>query len=474
MPIKDLYYQKYLKYKSKYINLQSQMGGGVDTIKQFYDEQLKTTRDDIKTFTSLKEKLRLAESTTKEDMFISVPIIVYDPEYLDYNEIIMLAEIFTENSSTPSSNSLIKYMTGLSEPLVDAAKVPLEFKFEDIKRFIIVPFQYYIKFNFNNIYINDNQLHFELLFIFICILLTNKQTDVLFNSDFSFLSIDLKIYQKSFNTIIIGLKQNIIIKLTINSCMISDEEANVLATALTGNTTLEVFYLNENNIGYEGANAIAQVLETNKTLKLRILGLNKNNIGDEGAKAIATALTDNTKLEALYLNENKIGDEGAKAIAQVLKTNKTLKLKILGLNKNNIGDKGAKAIAQVLETNTIFDSLYLNENKIGDEGAKAIAQVLKTETLITLYLNENIISDEGAKAIAHELKRNITLRYLQLSKNNIGMEGATALVTALRKNTTLYILDLVIMPDITDEQYNKLKKIIDDDPNERLVLRVRQ
>ena len=54
------------------------------------------------------------------------------------------------------------------------------------------------------------------------------------------------------------------------------------------------------------------------------------------------------------------------------------------------------------------------------------------------------------------------------------MEGATALVTALRKNTTLYILDLVIMPDITDEQYNKLKKIIDDDPNERLVLRVRQ
>ena len=416
MPVKDLYYKKYLKYKSKYINLQSQMGGGVDTIKQFYDEQLKTTRDDIKTFTSLKEKLRLAESTTKEDMFISVPIIVYDPEYLDYNEIIMLAEIFTENSSTPSSNSLIKYMTGLSEPLVDAAKVPLEFKFEDIKRFIIVPFQYYIKFNFNNIYINDNQLHFELLFIFICILLTNKQTDVLFNSDFSFLSIDLKIYQKSFNTIIIGLKQNIIIKLTINSCMISDEEANVLATALTGNTTLEVFYLNENNIGYEGANAIAQVLETNKTLKLRILGLNKNNIGDEGAKAIATALTDNTKLEALYLNENKIGDEGA----------------------------------------------------------KAIAQVLKTETLITLYLNENIISDEGAKAIAHELKRNITLRYLQLSKNNIGMEGATALVTALRKNTTLYILDLVIMPDITDEQYNKLKKIIDDDPNERLVLRVRQ
>ena len=27
MPIKDLYYQKYLKYKNKYLNLQSQTGG---------------------------------------------------------------------------------------------------------------------------------------------------------------------------------------------------------------------------------------------------------------------------------------------------------------------------------------------------------------------------------------------------------------------------------------------------------------
>jgi hypothetical protein len=27
MPVEDLYYEKYLKYKNKYLNLQSQMGG---------------------------------------------------------------------------------------------------------------------------------------------------------------------------------------------------------------------------------------------------------------------------------------------------------------------------------------------------------------------------------------------------------------------------------------------------------------
>ncbi len=32
IPVKDLYYQKYLKYKNKYLNLQSQMGGVIDKI----------------------------------------------------------------------------------------------------------------------------------------------------------------------------------------------------------------------------------------------------------------------------------------------------------------------------------------------------------------------------------------------------------------------------------------------------------
>ena len=322
MPSKDLYYQKYLKYKSKYINLQSQMGG----VKKLNDEEfcklftnqpqdikdeiykkmdeipisrtLNTTRRDsvdIKTFTSLKEKLRLNQSIEKEDMFISVPIIVYHPDYLDNNEILMLAKIFIQNSNNPNMIPFINYMTLSpdSNPiqLVGASKRPLEFDLYQFREFIFdttegerLP----LTFKGKN-YLNDNQLHFELFFIFICILITNKQIIL------RFVDIELNIYKKSFNTIIFGLKQNIIIYLIIKGCSIGYEEAKALATALEKNTTL-------------GS-----------------LDLDVNTIGDEGAKALATALEKNRSLERLYLYANFIGKEGIDALTSVLEKNKILK-----------------------------------------------------------------------------------------------------------------------------------------------------
>ena len=311
---KDLYYQKYLKYKSKYINLQSQIGGvkytDVDNIKKLNDEEFaklftnqpqdnqdeiykkmdeipitrtlnKTRRDsvDIKTFTSLKEKLRLDKSIEKEAMFISVPIIVYHPDYLDNNEILMLAKIFIQNSNNPNMTLWINYMTLSSDSnpiqLVNAYKQPLKFYLN----FYLYQFREFI-FD-RDYYLNDNQLHFELFFIFICIFITNKQIKL------TFISINLNVYKKSFNTIIFGLKQNIITHLKINYCQIGYEEAKALATALEKNTTLVSLDLYANNIGDEGAKALAPALEKNTTLVT--LNLDRNRIGAEGAKALATA-----------------------------------------------------------------------------------------------------------------------------------------------------------------------------------------
>ncbi len=51
---------------------------------------------------------------------------------------------------------------------------------------------------------------------------------------------------------------------------------------------------------------------------LTTLVLNSNNIGDEGAKAIAEALKVNAVLTELHLYHNNISDDGAKAIAEAL------------------------------------------------------------------------------------------------------------------------------------------------------------
>ena len=420
MPSKDLYYQKYLKYKSKYINLQSQIGG----VKKLNDEEFaklftnqppdiqdeiykkiyeipisrtlnRTRRDsvDIKTFTSLKEKLRLNQSIEKEDMFISVPIIVYHPDYLNNNEILMLAKIFIQNSNKPNMRPLINYMTLSpdSNPiqLVNAANLPLNFNLTKLKK-CIFDTKGDNEFKFNGVnydyqyeqnYLNDNQLHFELFFIFICILITNKQIKL------KFTSINLNVYKKSFNTIIFGLKQNIITHLIIIKCNIDDEEATLLATALKNNTTLTELTIYENNMGNKGATALATIIE--KDTVLLIIYFDLNQIGDEGAKALATALEKNRTLERLSLYNNIIGDEGAKAIAKALNINTTLNTITLGGNK--IGDDGAIELASALDKNKTLFHIELRDNKIDIKGAIALVNALTTNTnLKHLY---HLISD---------------------------------------------------------------------------------
>ena len=83
--------------------------------------------------------------------------------------------------------------------------------------------------------------------------------------------------------------------------------------------TLSKLNLEDNNIGVEGATAIAKALETNTTLSK--LDLRGNNIGDEGATAIAKALETNTTLSSLNLTWNNIGKE-AKRVLKNIQTHK--------------------------------------------------------------------------------------------------------------------------------------------------------
>jgi len=61
-------------------------------------------------------------------------------------------------------------------------------------------------------------------------------------------------------------------------------------------------------------------------------GSGSNNIGDEGAKAIADAVAASGSLATLYLKGNKIGDEGAKALAAGVAASGSLALKYLSVD----------------------------------------------------------------------------------------------------------------------------------------------
>ena len=84
----------------------------------------------------------------------------------------------------------------------------------------------------------------------------------------------------------------------------------------------------------------------------------------------------NRVLTTLGLSHNNIGPEGAKAIADSLKSG-TAVLTTLYLNSNNIGDEGAIAIAEALKVTAVLTKLYLWSNNLGDAGKKAVRDAVK-------------------------------------------------------------------------------------------------
>jgi len=81
------------------------------------------------------------------------------------------------------------------------------------------------------------------------------------------------------------------------------------------------------------------------------------------------------EVKELVLDDNQLGDAGAEAIAAMLRTNRSLTFLLLRGNK--IGDAGAEAIVAMLRTNSSLTELDLRANKIGDAGQKALQEAVK-------------------------------------------------------------------------------------------------
>ncbi|KAK3278367.1 hypothetical protein CYMTET_13690 [Cymbomonas tetramitiformis] len=244
-----------------------------------------------------------------------------------------------------------------------------------------------------------------------------------------------------------------------------------LADALAFNTSLNTLDLCGNNIGPEGAKALAVALTPNAegvfNTSLNTLNLRRNNIGPEGAKALAVALTPNvegvfnTSLNTLTLYNNGIEDEGAKALAVALTPNAAgvfnTSLNTLDVCSNAIiGDAAQQLAEAVLKHPCIkeFSKIMMQDIKddkvtkldlscagIGVPGALVLSKLLVFNTsLNTLNLKYNEIGPEGAKALAVALTPNeegvfnTSLNTLDLKLNNIGPEGAKALAVALTPN----------------------------------------
>jgi len=173
-----------------------------------------------------------------------------------------------------------------------------------------------------------------------------------------------------------------------------------------GATNLNLYL---NNIGIEVAELVAKVLEFNSITTLDLYG---SNIKAKGVKYLAEVLKSNKSLKVLYLGWNNIGNNGVKYLAETLKFNKSLK--VLNLGWNNIDNNGAPFIAKILEFNDSITDLYLERNNILEAGAKLIVEALEFNHSITnfkfkLYVYGNKIGDKESHLIDYCLQRNKTI-----------------------------------------------------------------
>ncbi|XP_072303235.1 leucine-rich repeat-containing protein 71-like isoform X2 [Eucyclogobius newberryi] len=92
-------------------------------------------------------------------------------------------------------------------------------------------------------------------------------------------------------------------------------------------------------------------------------------------------LSEDNVITKLFLQNNQIGDEGARLIGSALSTTKKTHLFFLNLAFNRIGDAGAGYIAQGLRYNRALIYLSLANNQIGDSGAASLSKILPEFTL---------------------------------------------------------------------------------------------
>ncbi len=125
-------------------------------------------------------------------------------------------------------------------------------------------------------------------------------------------------------------------------------------------STLETLHVYKTNL--TGSHNCFSVLE--QSSNLQVLYLVWCPIGSHTTSSLARALQTNCTMEGLSINsdfvpaDDQIGTEGALALSQTLQSNKTLK-RLWLLYDQSIGEAGARALVNALQYNRTLEQLRL-------------------------------------------------------------------------------------------------------------------
>jgi len=213
--------------------------------------------------------------------------------------------------------------------------------------------------------------------------------------------------------------------------------------------------LHNNEIGPEGATAMAKALEVNGVLTS--LNVGYNQLTEEAALSIVRVEQQRNKLTSLGLGNCKIGPIGAKEIAEWISVSRVLtELKLWG---NDIGSLGALAIAEALKVNGVLTNLSVAYNVIEGEAAQQLAAAvhasaslqifsevplnkLRADSLTELDLPQKGLGTTEAIVIAELVKVSRVLTSLDVGYNQLTEEAALSIVRVEQQRNKLASLGL--------------------------------
>ena len=224
-----------------------------------------------------------------------------------------------------------------------------------------------------------------------------------------------------------------------------------------------VLDLGGNAFGPKGAIALAKALSTWRP-PLSQLVLSDCHVGASGAAALLGALQSIPEGTALRLDlfSNQIGVNGATAVAELLCAEGAPHVTHLSLQASAFGSEGTVALAEGLSspsTATSLEALDLSSNGIGNDGLEGVAALANAfttrppEVLKVLNLAENSLQAqvEAPTDLLTALRKLSAITWLDLSYNELRADIAETLAGTLGALTTLDTFGLNNNPRLGDE-----------------------
>ncbi|KAJ2161261.1 Ran GAP Rna1 [Coemansia sp. RSA 552] len=239
--------------------------------------------------------------------------------------------------------------------------------------------------------------------------------------------------------------------------------AEAMADFLSKHTQLQVLKLNNNGLGVQGGQTIANALlasqqeseRQGKTPALHTIVCGRNRLENGSAPYFAKAYKALGTLREVRMPQNGIRPEGITELVAGLRGNP---LKSLDLQDNTFTHIGSKALAEALAEWEVLEALNIGDCLLGATGGLLVIQALKSRaSLKTVNLQYNEIEYDGALAMAEALAELSALERLELNGNRFDAESnAVELIKAALTENDLdddvVLGSLSDMEELTDDE----------------------